>query len=109
MSETPEERPLELATELSGEVGREAGPAVLNMVRKRLIEGASRPGTKTSEYKLAALGLLGALGLVGFGAYSGDAEMQSRGIELAKWCIVGYAGSRGAAKIGAGIAAKPNE
>lgn len=101
-----EDIPLELATKLGSEVGKEAGGDLLSMVRKRLLEGAAKPGSQTSEYKLAMTGLIAAAGLLGFGAYQNDVEMQNRGIELAKWCIVGYAGSRGVAKIGAGMAAK---
>lgn len=99
-----QDKPLQLASELGSEVGKEAGPAILDMARTAMLTNAGRPGQQTTEFKLAAIGLAGALVLIVLGAVKADAETQTRGIELAQWCIVGYAASRGLSKIGVGLA-----
>ena len=96
-----ENDPLPLAEELGSQIGKEAAPKLLEIVREHLLTTAQKPGNQTSEFQLTAIGLVASLILVSFGAYNADEEMQGRGIELAKWCIVGYAASRGAAKIAA--------
>lgn len=104
MSEQEQPAPADaLAVQLGSEVGKEAGPAILDLARTALLTNAGRPGQQTSEFKLAAVGLAGALLMIGLGAFKADAEMQTRGIELAQWCIVGYAASRGLSKIGVGL------
>lgn len=106
--EQPDPKPpipaLRLASELGSEVGKEAGPAILDLARTALLTSAGRPGQQTSEFKLAVVGLAGALLMIALGSFKADAEMQTRGIELAQWCIVGYAASRGLSKIGVGLA-----
>tara|TARA_R110000796_G_scaffold64044_1_gene148209 strand:+ start:1440 stop:1649 length:210 start_codon:yes stop_codon:yes gene_type:complete len=62
-------------------------------------ENKQKPGEQTSEFKLAALGIVGAILMGGYGAYIGDSELTSQGVELAKWCIAGYAAARGISKL----------
>lgn len=106
MSEEQQEQPLKLATDLGAEVGKEAGPRLLELARAAMLNSAGKPGTQTSEFKLAALGLVGALGLAGFGAYTGNPALIAQGVELGKWCIAGYAGARGMSKLGVSMATK---
>lgn len=100
----PPTQAVNLAIQLGSEVGKEAAPMILDLARTAMLTNAGRPGQQTSEFKLAVTGLVGALLLIGLGAFKGDAEMQTRGIELSQWCIVGYAASRGLSKIGVGLA-----
>lgn len=55
-------------------------------------DGLTRPGSSTSEFKLALIGCAAGVFLL----YSGDKEL---GVELIKWSIVGYAGARGLTKL----------
>ena len=103
------DKPLELASQLGGEIGREAGPTLLKQARAALLANASRAGKSTSEFKLSLLLVLGGLAMVAIGAQSGDAALQQQGVDLAKIVGAGYAASRGLAKLGAGAGAKRSD
>lgn len=110
MSDLPQnddpQTPEQVAADLGGMIGREAGGSLLKMSRAALLANASREGSKTSEYKLSiVLALCGAV-MVSLGAYLSDATLQEQGTSLLKWVGAGYAASRGLAKLGAGAGAK---
>lgn len=100
-----EQSPKELAEALGGKVGREAGERILDLARTHLLSSASKPGNKTSEYRLCAGALICALALIGGGIYTGDPQMRDQGVELVKWAVGSYAATRGLAKFGAGLGA----
>jgi len=91
-----------IAEELASRLGREQGGALLERARAMLVLQASRPGTQTSEFKLAALAILAGVVLVALGATQpGQDDLVGRGIELVQWATVGYGVSRGLSKAGA--------
>lgn len=97
---------LQLASDLGAEVGREQGDALLKQARAALMANSSRPGSSTSEYKLAMIGILAGLGMVALGVWKDQPDLRTTGADLVTYCAAGYAASRGLAKLGAGIGPK---
>jgi len=94
--------PQALAEDLASHLGREQGGKLLEMARAHLVLQSSRPGTSTSEFRLAALAILAGLVLIGIGATQPEqSALLDRGLELVQWATVGYGVSRGLAKAGA--------
>jgi len=90
-----------LAAELAAALGREQGGALLERARAMTLLNANKPGTQTSEFKMACLGAVVGLVLVLAGAFNSQPELQASGLDLVQWSVAGYAVSRGIAKAGA--------
>ncbi|MCP3980833.1 MAG: hypothetical protein GY716_16145 [bacterium] len=88
----------QLASDLGREVGAERGGAILELARAHALCARNRRGSATSEFKVAALLILGGLGMIGLGTYTGDGALVAQGTDLAKIVGAGYAVSRGIAK-----------
>lgn len=96
-----------LAAQLGSEIGKEAGPQILEMSRANLLLSASRPGNTTSEYKLSLALIAAGIAMVALGVYKAQPDLQKQGVDLISIVGAGYAASRGLAKLGAGLGAKP--
>lgn len=98
--------PRELASELAAHLGRERGGQLLELARTQALTSAAKPGGQSSEFRLSVLLVVAGLALAALGAYNGQPELQSQGVDLLKVVGAGYAISRGIAKAGA-AAKKP--
>lgn len=99
MSES-EQPDIKLAEELAARVGRSQGSALLDMAKASILLSNNKPGTQTSEFKLSAMLIVAGVVMVILGALKNNPALQSEGIDLAKFVGVGYAASRGLAKLG---------
>lgn len=90
----------ELASELASRIGAERGSSLLDLARANAEASAARPGAKTSEFQMAALGVAAGLIMVALGAWKKDhVSLLDQGLELVKWSVSAYAVSRGISKV----------
>lgn len=97
---SPDTSDLKLAEELASRVGRAQGSALLDLAKAHILLANNKPGTQTSEFKLSALLIAAGVVMVILGALKNNPALQTEGIDLAKFVGVGYAASRGLAKLG---------
>lgn len=108
MSDAPEVKQADaLAQQLGAEVGREAGPQIVEQAREVVLSGAGRSGTQTSEFRMAALGAVAGLVMIALGLHAGDEELRSQGANLTRWAVGAYVLSRGVAKVGPALSKPP--
>lgn len=95
-----------LARELSSQIGEERAPEFLERARALFLLQRSEPGSSSSEFKFAVVGVVGGAGLVGLGLWRAREDLVSEGVEIIKVSIGAYAVARGVAKAGAAIRAR---
>ena len=98
MIPTPAPDAKAIAEELAAVLGREQGGILLERARALTLLNANRTGTQTSEFKMAALGVISGFGLLVLGSVNVQPELSAQGMDLVQWSVAGYAVSRGIAK-----------
>ena len=91
-----------LAAELASLLGRERGNLLLQQARTAVLAESAKPGTETSEFKMALLGVVSGFAVLALGAYLVQPDLSDRGMDLVQWSIAGYVVARGVAKSGIG-------